>query len=284
MNKLKIKTPAKVNLCLKLIGERSDGFTDIWSIVQTVSLFDEIEIEKTDSGLGLSSNDPTIPLDESNTVAKSWAAMCQVVGMELGAKIHLGKKIPPQSGLGGGSSDAAAVLAGIDSLYGLGIDIAMLKKIGAAVGSDVPLFFGSGTSLITGRGEIVQDIELDKDFTLLLIKPRYGMSTARAYNIAKKGLTKGWAGNNITPLQPPMSAIEACRIGNDLQRAFFNEYPAAKSIIDKLLSRGAEHAALTGSGSAIFGLFPDSKTAMTASEGFRDIWREVVSPVNISLI
>lgn len=284
MDKLKIKAPAKVNLCLKLLGERPDGYTDIWSIVQTVSLFDEIEIERTDSGLALSSNDPTIPLDESNTVAKAWAAICQVIGSELGVKIHLGKRIPSQSGLGGGSSDAAAVLAGINRLYGLGIDIGMLEKIGAAVGSDVPLFFGTGTSLITGRGEIVRDIELEGKYTLLLVKPRYGMSTARAYSIAKKGLTKGRAGNNITPLQPPMSAIEACRTGNDLQEVFLHDYPAAKRIIDKLLSRGAEYAALTGSGSAIFGFFQDYESAKTAVEGFREIWREIVSPVKIGLV
>ncbi|HDR91285.1 MAG TPA: 4-(cytidine 5'-diphospho)-2-C-methyl-D-erythritol kinase, partial [candidate division Zixibacteria bacterium] len=116
MLSLTVKAPAKINLCLKLIGERSDGYTDIWSVVQTVSLFDEIDIEKKESGLSLSSNDSSIPLNESNTVAKAWAVMCQVVGTELGAKIHIGKRIPPQSGLGGGSSDAAAVLIGLCKL------------------------------------------------------------------------------------------------------------------------------------------------------------------------
>jgi len=279
MLSLTVKAPAKINLCLKLIGERSDGYTDIWSVVQTVSLFDEIEIEKKESGLALSSNDSSIPLDGSNTVAKAWAAMCQVLGTELGAKIHIGKRIPAQSGLGGGSSDAAGVLKGLRELYDLQLDNSVLAKIGAAVGSDVPLFFGTGTSIITDRGENVQSIALDMDYSLLLVKPHYGMSTARAYNIVRKGLTKDRAGNIIARLQPPVSAIEACRIGNDLEPVFLNEYPGAAEIIKKLRSMGAEHSALTGSGSAFYGFFKDEQSARKASGSFENIWRQKVVPI-----
>ncbi len=281
MKSLSLKAPAKVNLCLRLVGERPDGYTDIWSIVQAVSLFDRIDIEKTDSGLALSSNDPSLPLDESNTVAKVWAALCQVVGSELGAGIHLGKRIPVQSGLGGGSSDAATVLMGLRDIYNLDLDSATLAKIGGIVGSDVPFFFGSGSSLITGRGEIVRDIDVDKDYAFLLVKPLYGMSTARAYNIAKKGLTKGGRENIISRLRLPDSALKACRIGNDLQTVFFDDYPAAKRILDRLISNGALHAALTGSGSALFGFFENIETAQIALDKFNDMWCEVVTPIKL---
>ena len=281
MLSLTVKAPAKINLCLKLIGERSDGYTDIWSVVQTVSLFDEIDIEKKESGLSLSSNDSSIPLNESNTVAKAWAVMCQVVGTELGAKIHIGKRIPPQSGLGGGSSDAAAVLIGLCKLYDIQIDFPTLAKIGAAVGSDVPLFFGTGTSIITGRGEKVQNIGLDQNYSLFLVKPHYGMSTARAYNIAKKGLTKGRTGNIIASLQPPASAIEACRIGNDLEPVFLNEYPGAADIIEKLRSMGADYSALTGSGSGFYGFFTDEEASRKAAESFEKLWCQPVKPISL---
>ncbi len=281
MSKLTIKAPAKINLCLKLLGERPDGFTDIWSVVQAVSLFDEIDIEKKECGLALSSNDSSIPLDGSNTVAKAWAAMCQVLGTELGAKIHIGKRIPAQSGLGGGSSDAAAVLIGLRQLYDIQIDMATLAKIGAAVGSDVPLFLGTGTSIITGRGENVRNIQLDQNYSLLIVKPHYGMSTARAYNIAKKGLTKGRTGNIIARLQPPVSAIEACRIGNDLEPVFLNEYPGAAEIKKKLRSMGAEHSALTGSGSAFYGFFSDEKSGIKAEETFDNMWCQTASPISL---
>lgn len=280
MNELSLKAPAKINLCLRVLGERPDGFTDIWSIVQTVSLFDEIDIEKAESGLSLSSNDVTLPLDSSNTAAKAWGALCQLIGSELGVKIHIGKRIPSRSGLGGGSSDAASVLIGLRDLYDIDIENDTLAKIGAIVGSDVPLFFGTGTSLITGRGERVTDIELNKDYALLIVKPRYGMSTGRAYEIAKKGLTKGYKENIITRLQPPDSALDACKIGNDLESVFLGDYPAAEKLIDRLISNGALHAALTGSGSALFGYFDDIKSAEKAGEGF-EIWHNAVTPISL---
>lgn len=281
MKSLSLKAPAKVNLCLRLVSERPDGYTDIWSIVQAVSLFDRIDIEKTDFGLSLSSNDPSLPLDESNTVAKAWAALCQVVGSELGAVIHLGKRIPVQSGLGGGSSNAATVLMGLRDIYNLDLDNATLAKIGRIIGSDVPFFFGSGSSLITGRGEIVRDIDIDRNYAFLLVKPRYGMSTARAYNIAKKGLTKDGRENIIARLRLPDSALKACRIGNDLQPVFWGDYPAAKKILDRLISNGALHAALTGSGSALFGFFDNIETAQNAEDKFNDMWCEVVTPIKL---
>jgi len=276
---LQLQAPAKVNLALRIIGERPDGYTEIQSVVQTVSLFDDIVIERAKSGLTLTSNDASIPLDDSNTVARAWAVLCHVTGSELGCRIHIRKRIPAQSGLGGGSSDAATTLYGLSKFFDLDIDNETLAKLGAAIGSDVPLFFSSGTSIISGRGEIVDEIHYDKSFALLIVKPPYGMHTARAYALAKNALTNRVAENILTSLNSSISALQICRAGNDLESVFLNEFPAAIEIKEKLVEAGAKYAALTGSGSAFFGFFTNKKAATVAGNKFTSLWHKPVVPV-----
>ncbi|RKZ30844.1 4-(cytidine 5'-diphospho)-2-C-methyl-D-erythritol kinase [bacterium] len=281
MKSVTIHTPAKVNLFLEILGERSDGFTEIRSLMQAVSLYDEVRIEKADKGLVLSASETSIPLDYNNSAAKAWGVFCRVVGSELGAKIHIGKRIPPESGLGGGSSDAAATLAGLSKVYDIKLDTETLMKIGAAVGSDVPFFFGSGTSLVEGRGEKITDIDIEMDYALLLIKPRYGMRTAEAYSLARKTLTDVEPKVKIENYDFNRRIIDLCDIGNALEPVFLSKFPESKNIKDRLLETGASYAALSGSGSAFFGLFEDINTAKTGQKQFPDLWTAVVKPVGI---
>ncbi len=281
MDSVRLKAPAKVNLFLDIIGERDDGYTEIYSLIQAVSLYDEIIIERAASGLSLSSNDSSVPLDNSNTVAIAWAALCHLTGAELGAKIHLAKRIPTESGLGGGSSDSASAIIGLAKIYDLKFDKNTQKAIGAAVGSDVPFFFGTGCSIVRGRGEIIEDYSAPGDYALFLVKPPYGMPTARAYSLAKKALTITDRKSNFNTLTPAMATLELCRRGNDLEEAFLSVFPEAGEIKKRLIGAGAEYAGLTGSGSAFFGLFEDMNSATRAGHKFRDMWRTAVEPVDI---
>ncbi|MCK5833281.1 4-(cytidine 5'-diphospho)-2-C-methyl-D-erythritol kinase [bacterium] len=275
---------AKINLFLKILGDRPDKFTEIVSLIQTISLADVIRVEKSDSGLSLTSNNPTLPLDSSNTVAKAWAILCAASGRELGVKIDIGKNIPIESGLGGGSSDAAASMIGIAREWGLKIDREQFFALGAAVGSDVPFFFGSGSSLIEGRGEKVTDLEIPTDYAILLIKPNFGMSTKLAYEKAKKGLTEGDKKISIHHLHSSASILDFADKGNALEVPFFELHPGAKEIKKRLIRSGAGYAALSGSGSCFFGIFKDIKAAESAKEKFREFWCEVALPAKNSFL
>ncbi|HHS50095.1 MAG TPA: 4-(cytidine 5'-diphospho)-2-C-methyl-D-erythritol kinase [candidate division Zixibacteria bacterium] len=276
-----IKAPAKINIFLQILGDREDGFTEIISLMQAVSLYDTIRVQRAERGLELSSNEPSLPLDSSNTVAKAWAVMCAAVGKELGAKIDIGKKIPMQSGLGGGSSDAAGAMIGIAREWGLKIDRETMKQLGAAVGSDVPFFFGGGSSLVEGRGEIVTDIAVPTDYALLLVKPPFGISTKDAYRRAKNGLTVGNKKRILNYLHQLTSISKLVELGNALERPFFEAHPGAMEIKKKLLRAGAVATALSGSGSCFFGVFENIDTAEIAKGKFKEFWRETALPAKM---
>ncbi len=279
-----IQAHAKINLFLKILGPREDGFTEIVSVMQAVSLSDTITVEGAGSGLSLSSNDPNLPMDNSNTVAKAWAVMCSAVGRELGAKIDIHKRIPLESGLGGGSSDAAAAMFGIAREWDLRIDRATFEKLGSAVGSDVPFFFGSGTSLVEGRGERVADIAIPMDYALALVKPPFGMSTKEAYARAKNGLTMPLRKININHLHNSANILIIAENGNDLEKAFLELHPEAKEIENRLMRAGAGFAGLSGSGSCFFGIFDRLESAECARSQFTDLWCETALPVGLSLV
>ena len=281
MREIELKAPAKINLFLELLGPRGDGFTEIRSLVQTVSLYDIVRIELTDGGLRLSSNNSELPLGAGNTAARAWGVFCQATGGEMGARIHLEKNIPVGSGLGGGSSDAAAVLVGLARLKGLELDRETLTTLGSAVGSDVPLFFGSGCSIISGRGEVVEDVTIPRNYGALLVKPDYGMSTEEAYSAVRKGLTVPASKVNIQTLDFSGGVETFCTRGNDLERALLALHPEAEEIEKRLISAGALCASMSGSGSAFFGIFENLEAAEAAADDFGDMWSAAVEPVEI---
>ncbi len=281
MNSITIKAPAKINLFLEVLGERPDGYTEIRTLLQAVSLYDVITIERAPTGLTLSASDSAVPLDNSNTAARAWGVFCHAVGRELGAKIHLGKKIPIESGLGGGSSDAATVLMGLARLYDVELNRKKLEVLGAAVGSDVPFFFGTGSGLAEGRGERIIDVPLSLNYAILLVKPSYGMSSAEAYAAVRKDLTDVNMRINLKNYDWSMEPEKLCRVGNALERVFFRKYREARLIKEQLAEAGASYAALTGSGSAFFGIFDSIECARIAEAQFPKLWTSAVVPVRI---
>jgi len=281
MKSITLKAPAKINLSLKLLGVRPDDFCEISTLMQAVSLYDEITIEKMESGLVLSCNDSNVPLNSDNTVARAWAALCQLTGAELGAKIHIAKRIPIGSGLGGGSSDAASAIKGLNRLFELNFKRDLMMKVGAAIGSDIPFFFGNGSSIASGRGELIDNVKIPKDYYLLLVKPHFQMNTGELYGIAKKSLTMRINKSKYISLKDSDDIISLCSWGNDLEKPFLSVYPEAAKVKDRLVTAGAIVAALTGSGSAFFGVFSNRKCADISSNNFDDMWNSVVKPIEI---
>jgi len=176
-----IRTPAKINLLLHIKGKRWDGYHDIITIMQAVDLFDELLIERSDN-LEIICSSPDVPADENNLVYKAALRLREFANIKAGARINLKKNIPVAAGLGGGSSDAAAALAGLNALWGLGFSNDKLINIGREVGSDVPFFIGGPTAAGFGRGDELLQLSNETDYWYLLVNPGILVSTAWVYS------------------------------------------------------------------------------------------------------
>ncbi len=267
-----IDAPAKINLFLKILGKRPDGYHDIYSLMQTISLYDTLVISETDRGIELIGSTDVVPIDSSNIIWKAVDLLRRHVGFTQGIKVRLTKRVPVGAGLGGGSSDAAATLKGVTQLLGLGLSRHELQRFGAALGSDVPFFFSAGSALISGRGEIVQEVAVISDYTVLLVVPDFAISTAEAYAQVKIDLTNS--------LLKPTLNLEGThaelltlfdQIGNDFEGPVIKSHPAVSVCMGLLRESGARAVTLSGSGSAFFGLFdcrPDPSLVTTISGRF----------------
>lgn len=260
--------PAKINWLLSVLGKRDDGYHEILSLAQCVELCDELSFEPFDA-LVLESDCP-IPVPE-NLIWKAALVLKDFSGTEKGARITLTKNIPIEAGLGGGSSDAAYTLLGLNELWGLGLDKKRLSALGAKVGSDVPFFLSGPAALVSGRGETAKPVDLGKPVWLVLVKPDFGVSTAWAYRTLRRysGLTK--ARDNIRLFIRALrggqiSGLGALPGGNDLEPGVVAAFPEIGRIKAELKNRGALYVSMSGSGSAVLGLFADKRAAERAAE------------------
>lgn len=258
---LKLKAPAKINLTLAILGKRSDGFHEIESLVLPVALYDELVLEDTpEEQIRLSCDDPSLPEGPDNLVYRAAECLRRRYGHHRGVRVQLAKRIPARAGLGGGSSDAASTLIGLNELWRLGLTFAELASVAAELGSDVPLFVHGGPSIIRGRGEQVEPIRLVWPGRIVLVVPPFGMNTGEVY--------RHWRATDA----PPRSADEvlrAHRSGDDLDGLLFNmlEEPAftieprLAALRARLVELGAPRVRMSGSGAAMFALFPDASRA-----------------------
>jgi 4-diphosphocytidyl-2-C-methyl-D-erythritol kinase len=254
--------PAKLNITLKVFGRRSDGFHDIRSVLVPVSLYDEVTVEEADSGIRVESDDPAVPANGANTCHRAADLFMEWAGAPKGVRIHIRKRIPSESGLGGGSSDAAATFKGMIALTGRVPPPGTLLDMAARVGADVPFFTQGGPALAEGIGERLTPLKWGVPFHALIVKPPFGLSTREGYARLRRG-----AGDS-----PPDAVAPAFRDWNDLVAAVSNDFevawgdvhPEIGGIKRELLSAGARAAGLSGSGSAVFGLFGGAKAARDA--------------------
>jgi 4-diphosphocytidyl-2-C-methyl-D-erythritol kinase len=264
---------AKINWTLRVLGRRPDGYHELRTIFQTITLQDRLTfMSRSDERLCLTSDAPTIPADESNLVHRAAVALRLRHGIDKGASIHLLKRIPAQGGLGGGSSDAAVALLGLAHLWQIETDQRELSEIGASLGADVPFFFTGGTALGTGLGTEVSTLTPAHAGHLLIVTPEAGVSTAEAYKaLSQPALTKA-----ESDIMLSISCADAQFPGplhevlyNDFERVVFRLEPEIERAKRALLDAGARGALLAGSGSSVFGIFDNGEAQARAAASLK---------------
>lgn len=265
---MKYYAPAKINLSLDIIKKRSDGYHELKMIMQTVSLYDEINIEKSDE-ISLTSNKTDIPLDKRNLVWKAAELFFEYTNIKSGCKLHLIKNIPDGAGLGGGSSDAATVLLGLNEIYKTDLTVEELCSLAVKIGADVPFFIIKGTCIAEGIGEKLTKIKNETNPYILIYKPEFSISTKWAYENLKLDNNPTYDIDKIAEnLKNPNYNFN--NIFNKLEDVSISKYPEISDIKTKMKNLGATSSLMSGSGSSVFGIFDDKINAEKAFEAFDD--------------
>ncbi|MGB8540831.1 MAG: 4-(cytidine 5'-diphospho)-2-C-methyl-D-erythritol kinase [Candidatus Acidiferrales bacterium] len=263
---------AKINLCLHVMGKRPDGYHELRTIFQAISLHDTLELSITSSTSAkfeLTSNDATLPLGPENLVSRAFDAIAREIGFRGSVSAHLDKKIPVARGLGGGSSDAAATLIGMMRLTKSQIPLPRLMEIAAGLGADVPFFLFGGRALAVNRGDEIYPLPNAPKQTILVISPRdIAVSTKDAYQWISAELTKTAKPPKIWGFCALCWSRQGAGLSNDFEGPVFGHHPRLGEIRDALLKRGAADAALAGSGSAVFGVFRNPAQARRTARAF----------------
>ena len=257
-----IAAPAKVNLFLELLAKRPDGYHELQTLLAPVDLYDTLEIQPRDDGqLFLSCDAPGIPTGPGNLVWKAADALRTAFSVTFGASIHLVKRIPHEAGLGGGSSDAAAAIAGLNAVWNLNKSIEELAPVAARIGSDVAAFLHGGPTWCTGRGEVVEPVPALQQLHLVIVKPPFGLSTAEVYRNVRLAESPT-PGDAIRAALAEGNAVAVGRLmHNRLQPTAFALQPLANWVYDALLAQSPLGAMLSGSGSCVFALAKDRTDA-----------------------
>jgi len=182
MTKMQVLAPAKINLSLRVLGKRPDGFHELETLISPISLYDKLDLEKQNRWIDFSCDDPTLSAGDDNLVVRAAKMFFDKTKVKSGLSIKLEKKIPHGAGLGGGSSDAAATLRGLNQLFETNLSREELLKLGSAIGSDVSFFFFESAAMCRGRGEIVEPTKLKQKLSILLLKPAFGVASGWAYS------------------------------------------------------------------------------------------------------
>ncbi|MDM8525021.1 4-(cytidine 5'-diphospho)-2-C-methyl-D-erythritol kinase [Desulfococcaceae bacterium HSG8] len=262
---MKLSSPAKINLFLHVTGKRPDGYHELYTLMCCIDLCDTLSFTFGTGKIAVSCDDPNVPEDETNIAHKAAALFLKELDMREGVEISINKRIPVGAGLGGGSSNAATVLSGLNQYYGHPFSQDQLINMGCSIGADVPFFIFQKPAIATGIGEKLEAYENLPFFKVVLIYPGFAVSTATVYKNFNLRLTK--CKKNFIDIFFRNRLFEAKHhLCNDLEVvtvAKYPEIPVAKAL---LLKHGAEGAIMSGSGSSVFGLFSDTDTAENAKE------------------
>ncbi|MFH0887989.1 MAG: 4-(cytidine 5'-diphospho)-2-C-methyl-D-erythritol kinase [Planctomycetota bacterium] len=262
---LKIYSPAKINLFLEVIGKRKDGYHEIESIMQTINLFDTLYLQQSRRSISIVTNCSELPSDDNNLAYRAAILMQKEYHVKRGVKINLHKRIPIGGGLGGGSSNAAATLIGLNKLWELGLSKCELVSLALRLGSDVPFFIYGGTALVKGRGEIVFPLLINRSFYYFLVAPTLIVPTKNIYNNLEIYLTKPIFNINIIvgKLLTQKVKYEEVKglLYNRLESVALNLYPVLRSTYYALQKITVDGILLSGSGSTIFKLCSCKKEA-----------------------
>lgn len=260
---VRLLCPAKVNLYLKVLGRRPDGYHDLVTVMQPLSLADELTVTCAGSGVILECDHPQLPLDESNLVRRAALSFEQETGLKVKAHITLRKRIPVAAGLGGGSSDAAGTLLALNTLAGEPLNGARLHRLAARLGADVPFFLKGGPAMAQGTGTRLTPITLPS-YWYVLANPGAPLSTRWVYENLDLSRLAPFSGIPVWDPEHPESWVH-----NDLQTVALRRLPELNGLMRQLKDLGARAQAVSGSGPTIFGLFLTHKAAREAGQEMR---------------
>jgi 4-diphosphocytidyl-2-C-methyl-D-erythritol kinase len=268
---VRVRALAKINLTLEIVGVRADGYHELRTVFQSIALHDTLTIRARRGPWQLTCDVPDVPTDESNLVTLAARAAWRAAGRRGAPRdigVHLTKRIPLAAGLGGGSSDAAAALKALGRLWR--VDPARLRTLAAAIGADVPYFFEGGTVLGLDRGDTLFPLIDSPPAWVVLVLPEFGVGTRDAYAWFDADSRSSFDRLRMSgPGRSPASSSSKGERLNDLEGAVARRHPEISRIAATLRGLGASRAAMTGSGSAVFGLFADRPAAVTASARVR---------------
>lgn len=257
MGKIVVDSYAKINLALDVINKRKDGYHNICTVMQEISLKDRLEIgDCPDKDITIKSNNCDIPLDEDNLVHQAWELMKEKSGLDRGVKVLIDKKIPVAAGLAGGSSNAAAMLIGLNHLWNLNYTTGQLEMIGAKIGADVPFCLRGGTLLASGIGNIFEEIKSFAGRHILLINPGIPMDTRKVYeSLSLNGKSDFQIGDIVEAINLGKTIDVSKKLYNKLEEVVLKEEHILKEIKMNLIENKALGSLMSGSGTTIFGIF-----------------------------
>lgn len=272
MDTIRLKARAKINLGLDVVRRREDGYHEVKMVMQMLRLYDQIDIEKTqESGILVRSNLSFLPTDERNIAYKAAKVMIDQFGLEQGVIIRIEKHIPVAAGMAGGSTDCAAVLYGMNKLFGLRLNQKKLRELGVKLGADVPYCLMRQTALSEGIGEILTPISPLQDCPILIAKPSVSVSTRHVYEHLKldeqtmhpdiDGIVTALADGDLYGVTD--------RMANVLETVTVPEHPVIDKIKKQMMASGAVNALMSGSGPTVFGIFDDEEKAKKACEDMK---------------
>lgn len=272
VDEIKLKSRAKINLTLDVLGKREDGYHDVCMVMQTVALYDGVYIKRIKKPvIKLKSNISWLACDERNIAYRAAQLMIEEFGIEGGIFIELDKRIPIAAGLAGGSGNCAATLMGINKICGLGLSTEKLMELGLRLGSDVPYCIMGGTAVAQGLGERLTPAAPCPDMSILLAKPGFGVSSAEAYKYLEldkinvhpdtDGMLKCIENSDVSGI--------AAKLCNVLETSVIPRYPAVEDIKKAMLESGALGALMSGSGPTVFGIFESRRHAMNAADAIK---------------
>jgi 4-diphosphocytidyl-2-C-methyl-D-erythritol kinase len=266
---MRILSPAKINLFLKITGKRPDGYHDLVSLMCCVGLYDTVSLTFGVKELSVSCSHPEVPENDKNLAFAAASLFFNTLNINESVKISIEKQIPVAAGLGGGSSNAASVFLGLNRYYGYPFSLDKLISMGLSIGADVPFFIFRKPAIVSGIGDKFKAYQGLESFKILLVFPGFSISTAKVYKNLNLGLTK-CKKKLRSFLLNKQSFNPRCHLCNDLETPAASMYPGIFSVKEALLRHGALGALMSGSGSTVFGLFSDSDKALKAKNALAE--------------
>lgn len=271
---MQILSPAKINLFLQITGKRADGYHELVSLMCCVSLYDKLDLQFGAGRIQIECQDPLVPRDETNLAHRAATVFFDALKKREGVKIFIEKHIPVAAGLGGGSSNAGAVLLGLNRHYGQPFSDQQLAGLGVGIGADVPFFLLQRPALATGIGQKLEIFKGLIPYKILLVYPGFPVSTVHVYRKLNLRLTKCEKKFKRYPFNKSKfdAALHLC---NDLETVALQEYPAIVPVKQQVLEQGAAGVLMSGSGPTVFGLFADADRALGAKKALAavDNWQ-----------